>query len=130
MANIPINGGGYVEISAEPPPNTHIVGQQNNYGEQSDLAHLWISNQSHTWKTVVEGVETGSLGGTVVLAGMAPDTSFTVEWWDFNTRGELRVRNETLRSDASGQIKLGLSISPISGLPVTDTAVKIGEYPP
>jgi hypothetical protein len=130
MADVPLNGGGYVEIDVEPLPNTRIVGQQNKYGKQSDLAHLWISNQSHTWAEVVDGVDPGSLAGTVVLAGMAPDTSFTVEWWDFNTRGEIRIRNETLSSGASGQIKLGLSISPIRGLPVTDTAVKIGEYPP
>ena len=84
----------------------------------------------HTWKNVVDGVDPGSLAGTLVLAGMAPDTSFTVEWWDFNPRGELRIRKETLKSDASGQIRLSLSISPISGLPVTDTAVKIGTYPP
>ncbi len=128
MADIPLNGGGYVEINVITPPGTRIVGQQNNYGKQSALAHLWISNLSHTWAEVVDGVDPGSLAGTLVLAGMAPDTSFTVEWWDFNTCGELRTRKETLKSDASGQIKLGLSISPISGLPVTDTAVKIGDY--
>jgi hypothetical protein len=130
MADVPLNGGGYVEINVFPPPGTRIVGQQNNYGNQSALAHLWISNLSHTWVNVVDGVDPGSLGGTVILSGMVPDTSFMVEWWDFNTRGELMIRNETLRSDASGQIKLGLSISPISGLPVTDTAVKIGTYAP
>jgi hypothetical protein len=130
MANVPINGGGYVEINLAPPPGARIVGQQNNNGNQSALAHLWISNLSHTWKNVVDGVEPGSLTGTAILSGMAPDTSFTVEWWDFNTRGELRIRRETLTSGANGQLSLNLVIPAIKGLPVTDTAVKIGTYAP
>jgi hypothetical protein len=130
MADIPLNKGGYVDIGVTLPAITRVVGQQNNGGQHSNRAHLWIANLKHTWKNVIDGVDYGDLEGMVTLTGMKPETDFPVEWWDFNTRGELRIRNEILPSDASGQIRLDLSLPAINGLPVTDTAVKIGEYAP
>jgi hypothetical protein len=76
---------------------------------------------------VVDGVEPGSLRGEVRISGLAADTVFTVEWWEFNVRGELGNRTETVNTDTSGEIRLELTILEINGMPVTDAAVKIGK---
>jgi hypothetical protein len=127
MSDIPLNTGGYVAINTTQPEDLLVAGQQNNGGSLSDQAHLWIRAADYTWKNVVDGVEPGSLRGEIRISGLAANTVFTVEWWKFNMRGELGIRTETVNSDTSGEIRLGLTNLEINGMPVTDAAVKIGK---
>jgi hypothetical protein len=130
MANIPVANGRYQNASpTASASNVRVVGQKNNLNQTATHAHLWIQNSNHIWRNVVDGVSYGSLSGTVTLGGFAANTSYPAEWWDFNTRGVLRSRNTTLSSNSSGVITLSLNSLPtINSLPVTDTAVKIGNY--
>ena len=59
---------------------------------------------------------------------MKPNTTFNVEWWDFNTKIGLRKRTQTLTSNGSGNLVLNVTASSFDGANVTDIAVKIGEY--
>ncbi len=124
MANVPINAGGYVDIAVAQSGNNRVVGQKNNNGNGSTLAHLWIQDTRHAWKTPTSG----NLSGTITVNGMKPNTTFAVEWWDFNTKGELRKRNENLTSNSSGSLTLNISASTYNGSAIVDTAVKIGTY--
>jgi hypothetical protein len=125
MVDIPINAGGYVDINSSPPEGLRVVGQKNNYGSDATRAHLWIQDLDHKWRTP----NSGSLGGSLTISGMQPDTSFPIEWWDFNNKGTLQKRAGIISSDGFGMIVLSLDdLPPVDGSPVVDTAIKIGSY--
>ena len=125
MSNIPLNAGGYVDISVSPPAGIRVVGQKNNNGSNATKAHLWIQDLDHKWRTP----SSGNLSGSLTISGMKANTRFTIEWWDFNSKGTLHKRWGTISSNSSGIISLNFSgLPPINGLPVVDTAVKIGGY--
>ena len=125
MSNIPLNAGGYIDIGIPEAGNNRVVGQKNNNGNSSTQAHLWIQDKRHTFKNL----NGGNLTGTFAVTGMKPNSTFPVEWWDFNTKGRLNKRISTIASDNSGNISLSLNSLPaIDGLVVTDTAIKIGNY--
>lgn len=125
MWDVRLNAGGYVDAGVQTSDFNRVVGQKNNRGRASTKAHVWIQDTRHTWRYP----DSGNLSGSVTLTGMKPNTTFRIEWWDFNTQGLLRKRTETTISDSRGVITLNLnSIPAINGLPVVDTAVKIGDY--
>lgn len=124
MSNVPVNAGGYVNIGIAESGNNRVLGQKNNNGSGATNAHLWIQDTRHKWKTP----GSGSLAGTFTITGMKPSTSFPVEWWDFNTKGELRKRTENLTSNASGNLVLTISAATYNGSAIVDTGVKIGTY--
>jgi hypothetical protein len=121
MGNIPLNAGGYVDIGVGSSGNNRVVGQKNNTGSNATQAHLWIQDTRHSWKN--RG--SGSLSGSVTIPGMLPNTSFPIEWWNFNSSVNLtKQTGGTISSDGQGNITLNLS----SLGSFTDTAVKIGNY--
>jgi len=125
LRDIPLNAGGYVDINSSAPAGMRVVGQMNNYGSGATRAHLWIQDLDHKWRTP----NSGNLSGSFTMSGMKANTSFPVEWWDFNYKGTLRKRTGTISSDSSGVIVLSLNNLPdINGSPVVDTAIKIGSY--
>jgi hypothetical protein len=125
LSDIPLNEGGYVDLQVTPPPGTRVVGQKNKNGSEATKAHLWIQDLDHTWETP----GSGDLEASFTISGMKPDTSFHIEWWDFNARGTLRRRTGTVVSSNTGTISLDvIGIPAIDGSPVVDTAVKIGSY--
>jgi hypothetical protein len=125
MNNIPLNAGGYVDINVSPPAGTRVVGQKNNNGLDATKAHLWIQDLDHKWRTP----NSGNLSGSLTISGMKPNTSFPIEWWDFNYMGTLNKRTGTFSSNSSGSIILDFSELPsINGSPVVDTVVKVGSY--
>jgi len=125
MSNIPLNAGGYVDIDVSPPSGIRVVGQKNNNGIGASKAHFWIQDVDHRWRTP----DSGRLSGTLTISGMKPNSSFSIEWWDFNSKGILNKRTGTISSDNLGLIVIDFGDLPtIDGLPVVDTAVKIGEY--
>jgi len=125
MSDIPLNGGGYVDINVSPPSGTRVVGQKNRNGSGATQAHLWIQDLDHKWGTP----SSGNLSASLTITGMIPNTTFPIEWWDFNYMGTLNKRTGTISSDSSGNIELILRDLPaINGSPVVDTAVKIGSY--
>lgn len=125
MTNIPLNAGGYVDIGVASSGNSRVVGQKNNNGNGSTLAHLWIQDTRHTFKST----SAGNLSGTFTITGMKPNTSFPVEIWSFNTRGQLSKSSSNLSSNSSGQLTISISQSSFNGSAVVDAAVKIGDYP-
>jgi len=125
MGNVPLNAGGYIDISVSAPSGTRVVGQKNNNGSGATKAHLWIQDLDHKWRSP----SSGNLSGSLTITGMKANTSFPIEWWDFNYKGTLRKRTRTISSNSSGNISLNFSgLSSINGSPVVDTAVKIGSY--
>ncbi|MFN2212374.1 MAG: hypothetical protein ACK2UE_04815 [Anaerolineales bacterium] len=125
MNDIPLNGGGYVDINSPPPAGMRVVGQKNNDGSAATRAHLWIQDLDHQWRTP----DSGSLSGTFTLSEMKANTTFPIEWWDFNAEGILRKRTGVISSDSNGLIPLSLNDLPaINGSPVVDSAIKIGNY--
>src|SRR3989344_4287321 len=124
MANIPLNAGGYVDMGIPESGNNRVVGQKNNNGNAATRAHLWIQDKRHTFKNL----NSGSLSGTFSITGMKSNTSFNVEWWDFNAKVGLRKRTQNLTSNASGNLVLNVTASNFDGANVNDIAVKIGEY--
>ncbi len=124
MCNVPVNQGGYVDIGITASGNNRILGQKNNNGSSSTLAHLWIQDTRHQWKTP----ESGSLSGTFMISGMKPSTTFPVEFWYFNTKGQLTKNNQNLTSNSSGQLTLMVSPATYNGSAIVDIAVKIGTY--
>jgi hypothetical protein len=125
MSDVPLNGGGYVDIGISSPANIRVVGQMNNNGVNATKAHLWIQDMDHRWRRP----NSGALSGSLSISGMKANTTFPVEWWDFNPQGILNKRIASIASDDDGNIILNFSELPeINGQPVVDTAVKIGQY--
>jgi hypothetical protein len=125
LSNIPLNAGGYVDIDVSPPSGTRVIGQKNRNGSDATKAHFWIQDLDHRWRTP----NSGNLSGSLSISGMKANTSFPIEWWDFNYKGTLYKRMGTISSNSSGIIHLNFSnLPPINGSPVVDTAVKIGSY--
>ena len=125
MSDIPLNAGGYVDIDVSSPEGVRVVGQKNRDGEDATNAHLWIQDLEHKWRTPTSG----NLRGSLTITGMKADASFPIEWWDFNSRGILNKRTGTISSNNLGSIDIDFRDLPsINGLPVVDTAVKIGSY--
>jgi len=124
MGNIPLNAGGYVDINVSAPSGTRVVGQKNNNGSGSNKAHLWIQDTNHKWRSP----GSGNLSGSITISGMKASTSFAVEFWRFNTKGQLTKSSQNISSNSSGQLTINFSPSSYNGSAIVDTAVKIGNY--
>jgi hypothetical protein len=59
---------------------------------------------------------------------MKSNTSFPVEIWKFNTKGQYTKSSQNVSSNSSGQITINLPSSSHNGSSIVDAAVKIGTY--
>lgn len=109
IKDIDYNKGGYVEAAATSQNSIlRVYGQKRSDGLK---AYLWIQNRNHEWDKTSTAVS-----GNISLV-LAPNTSYTLQWWDTYTG---TVSNtETKTSSGDGQITL--SISNLA----SDIAVKI-----
>ena len=123
MRGIPLNNGHYQDVGAQASdPGLRVVGQKDPAHAR---AHLWVQNRSHTWRNVVDGVSNISgLTGTVTLDGFAPNSTYTVQWYEFTTQGVPNIRTSTVASDGVGNVVLQLPTDP----QITDVGIKIGDY--
>ncbi|HET8671292.1 MAG TPA: hypothetical protein VFM05_11890, partial [Candidatus Saccharimonadales bacterium] len=117
IKDVPLNNGEYEDAAASvSDTNLRAWGQKDLTNRR---AHLWIANQNHTWKSVVDGVSVTPISGTITLGGFDPNTSYKVEWWD--TYAGTVSSTQTISTDSQGNVVL--SVNDL----VTDTAVKIGD---
>ncbi len=115
IKEIPLNNGNYQDAAASVTnSNLRAWGQKDLV---NGYAHLWLANQSHTWKNVAGGVNIPPVSGTVTIAGFKPNSRWTVQWWD--TYSGTIENIQTIMSDANGALVL-----PIQNL-IADVAVKI-----
>ncbi len=132
ISNIALNNGNYVDAQATATDtNVRVWGQKDTVSANKN-AHLWVQNKKHLWCAVVGGIsgcpntwDSSRLNGTVTVSGFSPNTSYPVEWWDFDNSVNLTKSTTTVTSNSSGQIILDLTQLPST---VTDAGVKIGTY--
>lgn len=120
LADIPLAHGGYAD--AAPVVSHRQVRAVGQIDRVAGRAHLWIQNRNHTWRNVVDGADWGRLRGTVTVSGFAPNVSYTIEMWRFDSPGNLSISRSDVSSDGSGRLALDLSRLPAW---VTDVAVKV-----
>jgi len=120
LEGIPLDNGHYQDVNARvSASNVRVLGQKDVVDGK---AHFWIQNVGHTWYDVVNQIPWGSLSGTVMVAGFAPDRTYSIAWWEFDDPGSLTIQEGTVTADASGNLTLDLATLPST---VTDVAVKI-----
>jgi len=126
ISTLPLNNGNYTDAQAQSSnANVRAWGQIDGVNER---AHLWIQNKANNWNDKTNFVRNNpgqtyvasSEDTTITIGGFAPNTTYTLEWWD-TFIGQPSSTN-TLQSDASGDLQI--SINSLT----TDTAVKIGDY--
>ena len=114
LSTLPLNNGHYQDIAATSSnTNIRVVGQKDLVNGN---AHFWVLNKNHTWKNVVDGVNSGSVTGTITMSGFQPNKQYTLEEW--NTYNGTKTTGTTT-SSGTGTISLSISIL------TTDTAFKI-----
>jgi hypothetical protein len=89
----------------------------------NNRAHLWVKNEDHTWRNVVDGVSgISGLSGSVTIEGFTPNTTLTLQWFVFTTDGLPSIANSTITTNSNGVIVLTLPNDP----QITDIGIKIG----
>jgi hypothetical protein len=80
IKDIPLSNGHYrePEISVS-HPGLRVWGQIDPVSKK---AHLWIQNNQHTWRNVVENVKIPVVTGDVKLYGFNPGSEYRLQWWD------------------------------------------------
>lgn len=122
LGDIPIDNGRYEDARAvESSSSVRATGQVDR---AAGRAHLWVRNTKHTWWNVVNGVASGRLNGTVEIPGFLAG-SYPVEYWTFDSGGNLSKLSGTLTADSLGYLVIDLAQFASS---VTDLGVKIGTY--
>ncbi len=123
IQDIPINNGHYQDAGAQASdPDLRVVGQKDTVDER---AHLWVQNKNHTWRNVVDGVNNISgLSGTVTLSGFTPNSTLSVQWYEFTTQGVPDIQTSTVDANGAGNIVLNLPTGP----QISDVGIKIGDY--
>lgn len=117
--SIPLNNGNYREIRAEVShEGLRVWGQIDPLNRR---AHLWIQNQDHSWKNVIEDQTIAAINGAVNIYGFNRGAVYVVEWWDtYQTDPALQVLGvERLTARPDGSIQLQVNDL------VSDFAVKI-----
>ena len=89
---------------------------------QKDLlhgnAHLWIQNDEHTWRNIVDAGTMTPVSGTVDIYGFVPRRYYELQWWDTYQRDKSQqiTSTEYVKASADGRITVT----------VTDLADDIG----
>ena len=116
IKDIPLNNGHYQDAQAiASDPNLRVWGQKDLVNQR---ANLWIANIQHTWQTVMSGVAMPEVTGTVTVAGLTPNMSYSVQRWNTYTGATV---TQTLSADTAGNL-----IIAVQGL-ADDVAIKIGN---
>lgn len=115
MSSLDINQGGYTDAAASTSNSKLRAWGQKNLNK--DKAHLWIQNSDHTWKNVMDGINS-SQTGTVAIR-MNPNTNYTVNRWHTYTGALIGTQN-TL-SNSVGDLSI-----PVTSL-TDDLALKISS---
>jgi len=117
LDDVPLNRGGYVDWGGSVTnPALRVAGQKN---AAAGSLYLWVQNRQHTWKNVVDGVPIAPASGEIVIPGLTPGATFSLDWWDTYTPGGRILSTETLTADSGGSLRI--VIAPL----VTDLALKI-----
>ncbi len=122
IEDIPLNNGVYQDVNGVVSnPRMQVVGQKDVVNNR---AHLWVKNQDHTWRNVVDGVPgISGLSGTVTIEGFSPNTTFSVDWHLFTTIGLPIISSSTVTTNSNGIILLSLPNDP----QITDVGIRIGK---
>lgn len=106
IKDVPLNNGAYQEAQAVVTnSNLRVWGQKDLVNGR---AHLWIANQQHTWKNVVDGIFITPISDAIKVAGFGAHRTYIVQWWDtYQTDSTPQVtRTESVTADAAGTITL------------------------
>jgi hypothetical protein len=107
VKDLDLNHGGYSDALPE-IDNSSItaVGQKNLI---KDKAHLWIHNQNHTWRNLmdVDGDHAPTGQSTTIRIQMNPNVRYQIQWWD--TSSGVITRTDTVISDNSGFVAIKVS---------------------
>jgi hypothetical protein len=124
LRGIPLNNGNYVDAQAV-LSNSGLSGTGQK-DTANNRAHIWIWNKNYTWKNVVNGTNnfTG-LSGSVKLSGFAPNSTLPIVWYKFKSDGLPMISSTLASTDTYGNLVLVLP----KESDLTDTAIKIGDYP-
>ena len=120
IENIPLNNGYYQDAEAiVSNPEMLVVGQKDTV---HDRAHLWVKNARHTWQHVVDS-EPGISGlfGTVMVEGLSPNTTLTVEFHSFTSTGLPLISYASATTDSNGRLVISLPNDP----EFTDVGIKV-----
>jgi len=121
IEDIPLNNGSYQDLNGTASnPQMLIFGQKDIVNNR---AHLWVKNEDHTWRNVVDGVSgISGLSGSVTIEGFTPNTTLTLQWFVFTTDGLPSIANSTITTNSNGVIVITLPADP----QITDVGIKIG----
>jgi hypothetical protein len=117
--DIPRNNGNYQDIAADVSNKKMRVWGQKD--EVNQCAHMWVQNQDHTWKNLVDGVTVEPASGSVTITGFQPGQSYTLQLWDtYQTDPAQQITlSTTVSANANGALKIQLDDL------TTDVAIKI-----
>ena len=123
---IPLSNGRYQDAVAQ--VSSKWIGAWGQKDLVGGRAHLWIFNQAHTWRNVVNGSRFPPASATVSLQGFQPGRAYTLQWWDTYQPDPARqiLKTQTVAADGDGVLAFT-----VDGLK-TDTAALIfprGEPP-
>ena len=91
IKDIPLNNGLYVDINAmASSPGMRVMGQKDL---EHNCAHMWLQNQQHTWKNIVDNISIPSVSGTLVIFGLQPGVYFIEEWNTHETDSTKQIVN-------------------------------------
>ncbi|MCA9973398.1 MAG: right-handed parallel beta-helix repeat-containing protein [Anaerolineales bacterium] len=114
--DLPLSNGSYGDAMPAASAGLRAWGQRDG---TTGHTHLWIQNELHTWRHVVDGVwdpVSSAVDGSVTVSGYSPGQAYVVEWWD--TQSGLPVSSEVVTA-VGGEIQLLVDDR------ATDTAVQI-----
>ncbi len=119
MAGIPLANGHYHDSLAQASADQlKVVGQRDDVNGRM---HLWVWNDQHTWKRVVNGPAVTAVSGTITIPNVAAG-SYKVEWWNTYATSSPIFLTQTVTSNGSLTLTLPAPLS-------DDLGIKISRLP-
>ena len=120
LNEVTLNKGGYVDWGGSVTNSAlRVVGQKNT---ATASALLWVQNNQHTWKNVVDGVSIAPASGEVIVPGFTPSTTYTLERWN-TYAADGQPSFQSVASDAAGNLRISVSAL------TTDVAFRVSQGP-
>lgn len=133
MQGEPLNNGDYQEIGTDLAGDQHITltnrtGALRAWGVRDTRRMLlWIDNEDHTWKNVIDGVVIPSASATLTIPGFHPGNEYRVQWWNpyqsdpnkqitgvqsliAQSDGSITLRVDNLATDLAIKILMGKAV--------------------
>lgn len=124
IKDIPLSNGNYVDsLATTTVSGLRVIGQKDLTAQR---AHLWIDNMNHTWINVTTGAAIPTVSGNITIPGLAPNTNFSVQWWDPYAGAAADPVTSTTNVTSNGSGVLTLAINNLA----PDVAVKIAPTNP